>query len=335
MRSMASSVGTSTSPSQSRSTSNSATSTGRSRSSRRFVLAARLTKRMAPGSRGARPGTAIVSRRGTCVERPSASAALHSPGPVPEPPTTSPTRRSGGGGAMPSRVGVPRQYSPRRTCRSSPASASRESVFATVSGEASKSSGRQNRFLEGRTRLRIAFAILVSLMVCIIPLLSTRRYAKLTLSEIDQSRDRAWPDRGQAIAPARTPGRRLGRESSAPRIAPRNSLRRGDSPSAICTAGTHVSCENGTARNCVCPCVDARNLLGVKRSRVRIPPARPRKSWSEPYRESLPGPRESPRVAVRVAVGADAHGRRRTAWARRACCSRPSATKDVAAKVGV
>ncbi len=204
IRFMASSVGISTSPSQSRSTSNSATSMGRSRSSRRFVLAARLTKWTAPGSRGARPGTAIVSRRGTCVESPSASAALHPPGPIPDPPTTSPARRSGGGGAMPSRVGVPRQYSPRRTRRSSPASASRESVFATASGEASKSSGRQKRFLEGRTRVRIAVVILGSLMVRIVPLLSTRRYAKLTESN-RPAQARVRSDRGQAVGPAWTP----------------------------------------------------------------------------------------------------------------------------------
>ena len=81
---------------QSRRTSSSATSVGRRCSSQHLVLAAQLTNRTGPGFRGVRAGTAIVSRRGTCVESPSASAALHPAGPVPGPPMISRTKRSGG-----------------------------------------------------------------------------------------------------------------------------------------------------------------------------------------------------------------------------------------------
>ena len=93
------------------------------------------------------PRTATASRRGTCVESPSARAALHPPGPVPVPPTTSPakTARRWGSHAEPGR---PREYSPRRIRRRSPARISRDSAWATASGEPSKSSGRQKRSRE-------------------------------------------------------------------------------------------------------------------------------------------------------------------------------------------
>ena len=87
---------------------------------------------------------------------------------------------------MPSRVDVPRQYSPRRIRRRSPVRTSRDSAWATASGEPSKSSGRQKRSRDERTRLRTSVATLVLLMVNIVPVMSARRYAKLTYrSQID------------------------------------------------------------------------------------------------------------------------------------------------------
>ena len=56
----------------------------------------------------------------------------------------------------------------------------RESVWATASGEPSKSSGRQKRSREAKTRLRISGATLVVLMVDMLQVMSVRRYAKLT-----------------------------------------------------------------------------------------------------------------------------------------------------------
>ena len=57
---------------------------------------------------------------------------------------------------------------------------SAESVWATASGEPSKSSGRQKRSREAKTRLRISGATLVVLMGAIVPVVSAKRYANLT-----------------------------------------------------------------------------------------------------------------------------------------------------------
>lgn len=55
---------------------------------------------------------------------------------------------------MPRRVGKPRQYRPLRTRRNSPDLSSLDRAWATASGDPSKSSGRQNRSVERRTRSR-------------------------------------------------------------------------------------------------------------------------------------------------------------------------------------
>jgi hypothetical protein len=81
---------------------------------------------------------------------------------------------------MPSRVDVPRQYSPRRIRRRSPVRVNRDSAWATASGEPLKSSGRQKRSRDGRTRLRTSVATLVLLMANIVVPVSLIRYAKLT-----------------------------------------------------------------------------------------------------------------------------------------------------------
>ena len=109
IRLVASSAGDSTSASQSRRTSSSATSVGRSDAFRRPVAATRLTKRSVCVFSGARARTAIDSRRGTCVDRPSRSAALRPAGPLPLDGASAFASWLAVGGAMPRRVGVPRQ----------------------------------------------------------------------------------------------------------------------------------------------------------------------------------------------------------------------------------
>jgi hypothetical protein len=94
---------------------------------------------------------------------------------------------------MPSRVDVPRQYSPRRIRRRSPVRVNRDSAWATASGEPSKSSGRQKRSRDERTRLRTSVATLVVVMVDIVVPMSLIRYAKLTSRSMSPARDPSFP----------------------------------------------------------------------------------------------------------------------------------------------
>ena len=142
----ASLVGASTRASQSRSTSEERPRAGRRRSSRRPVLATRLTKWMAPGFRGLRPGTAMVSRHGYLrrqTERKSRAPTGGASTWAADDLVGEAIGRWGSHAQAGRRSRASRALAGTR--RSSPASTSRESVFATASGTASKSSGRQKR----------------------------------------------------------------------------------------------------------------------------------------------------------------------------------------------
>ena len=108
-RSQASDIGTSITRSQPSSVSSSATSDAFKRAVRLPVRAARDTNVTAAVSLGARNGTAMILRRGTCVESRRWFAADKPEGPTPSEPAISEISALGGGGLIPKAVLIPRQ----------------------------------------------------------------------------------------------------------------------------------------------------------------------------------------------------------------------------------